>query len=258
MEGAEQLGPGVVGVEGDVFSGGGGGPDTPDGAGVDAVVFNEILEDTLGVVEEFGGFFAVGLMLQDFGEDAAQFPGVEEGRPVEDFGDLGEGDGIPEVGSDGFRRGDVGGGPVDGEFLLFGLLVGDVDGAGAFAGVEVAVGLLADGVLGEETFAQVLGEERIARADDEGGVDDVDDGLREMLADLDGGVGPRGGGASDEERSLDAALFELLRIEDHLVERGRDEPAQSDDVGLVFGGGGEDAVAVDHDAEVDDLVAIAA
>jgi len=70
VKGPKQLGPGVVGVEGDIFSGGGGGPDSPDGAGVDAVVLDEIPKDTLGVVEEFGRFLAVGLVLEDFGEDA--------------------------------------------------------------------------------------------------------------------------------------------------------------------------------------------
>jgi len=132
---------------------------------------------------------------------------MEEGGPVEDFGDLGKGDRIPEVGADGLGSGDVGGGPIDDELLFFRLLVGDVDGAGAFAGVEIAVGLLAHDMLGEEILTEIVGEEGIADADDEGGVDDVDDGLGEMLADLDGGVGPRGGGASDEEGSFDAALF---------------------------------------------------
>jgi hypothetical protein len=79
VEGAEQLGPGVVGVEGDVFSGGGGGPDPPDGAGVDAIVRDEVLEDALGVVEELRRFLAMGLMLQDLGEDTPQLPGMEEG-----------------------------------------------------------------------------------------------------------------------------------------------------------------------------------
>ena len=74
VEGAQDLGAGVVGVEGDVFSGGGGGPDAPDGAGVDAIVRDEILEDALGVSEELRRFLAVGLVGEDLGEDSAQFP----------------------------------------------------------------------------------------------------------------------------------------------------------------------------------------
>lgn len=225
---------------------------------MDAVVGDEVVEDAAGVVVEFLGLGAVLLVLQDLGEDAAKLPGVEERGPVEDLDDLGEGHGVLEERADALGRGDVGGGPVDREFLAFRLLVGDVDGAGALAGEEFAFLHLAGLVLGEEGGAEILGEEGIADPDDEGGVDDVDDGLVEVRGDLDRGVGPRGGGASDEERGFDAALFELLGIVDHLVETRGDEPAQSDDVGLVFGGGGEDAVAVDHDAEVDDLVAIAA
>lgn len=183
---------------------------------------------------------------------------MEERGPVEDLDDLGEGHGVLEEGADALWRGDVGGGPVDREFLAFRLLVGDVDGAGALAGEEFALLHLAGLVLGEEGGAEILGEEGIADPDDEGGVDDVDDGLVEMRGDLDGGVGARGGGSADEEGLPDAALLEFLGVVDHLIERGRDESAEADDVGLVFRGGGEDAVAIDHDAEVDDLVAVAA
>src|SRR5690606_18487868 len=100
-----------------------------------------------------------------------------------------EGDGIPEMRADGLGRGDVGGGPVDFVLLRTGLLVGEVDSGGSLAGVEIAVGLLLGGVLGEEGLAEVVGEEGVADADDEGGVDDVYDGLPEMRGDLDGGVG---------------------------------------------------------------------
>jgi hypothetical protein len=44
----------------------------------------------------------------------------------------------------------------------------------------------------------------------------------------------------------------------HLVERGRDQPAQADDVHPALEGLVEDAIARDHHAEVDHLVVVAA
>ena len=45
---------------------------------------------------------------------------------------------------------------------------------------------------------------------------------------------------------------------DHFVERRRDESAHADNVGPVFHGGFHDLVTIDHDAEVNDLIAVAA
>ncbi len=44
----------------------------------------------------------------------------------------------------------------------------------------------------------------------------------------------------------------------HFVKRGGDQAAESDHIGVVFAGGFEDLVGGNHDAEVDDLVAVAA
>ena len=44
----------------------------------------------------------------------------------------------------------------------------------------------------------------------------------------------------------------------HLVQRGRDEAAQADDIGLLRNGSVEDSVCSDHDSQVDDVVAVAA
>ena len=61
-----------------------------------------------------------------------------------------------------------------------------------------------------------------------------------------------------EQRQLEPAPLHLLRDDDHLVERRRDQPGEPDDVAVLLDRGVEDRVARDHDAEVDHLVVVAA
>ena len=58
--------------------------------------------------------------------------------------------------------------------------------------------------------------------------------------------------------SVEATPLHLLRDDDHLVERGRDEAREADDVAALLDGGVEDRVGRDHHAQVDHLVAVAA
>ena len=89
------------------------------------------------------------------------------------------------------------------------------------------------------------------------GVEDVDDRLAVVRRDFDGGVRAAGGGAADEQRQLEALALHLAGHVHHLVERGRDEAAEADEVGLLSLGALEDFFARDHDAQVDDLVVVA-
>ena len=159
-----------------------------------------------------------------------------------------------------------------GEFRLGGLVIGPIEvrlvGAGFFDGdgglldlVEVfPEAFVFLGGLGEEAGPLVLGEEGGGDGDGAGGVEDVDEGAGVVLGDLDGGVGGGGGGAADEDGDTlfaEAGLFGFLGDVDHFVEGGSDESGEADDIGVVFVEGGEDFVAGDHDAEVDDVEAVA-
>ena len=70
-------------------------------------------------------------------------------------------------------------------------------------------------------------------------------------------VGAAGGGAADHQRQLEALALHLGGDVAHLVERGRDQAGEPDDVGLLGPGGLQDLRRRHHHAEIDDLVIVA-
>ena len=66
-----------------------------------------------------------------------------------------------------------------------------------------------------------------------------------------------GGGAADQQRQFEALPLHLRRHMAHLVERGRDQAGQADDVGLDGARGFQNLRRRHHDAEIDDLVIVA-
>ena len=102
----------------------------------------------------------------------------------------------------------------------------------------------------------VLREQVVADFSHQRGIADTDDWLLVVRGDLDRGVCFTGGGATNEERLLEAALLHLCGVENHLVERGRDQAGEPNDVGTPCFGFLEDGVAVDHDPEVLDFVVV--
>jgi hypothetical protein len=114
----------------------------------------------------------------------------------------------------------------------------------------------------------VLGAARLVgvqqrRHDDDGArrVQHVDDGVLDVAVlrpQLDGRVHARRRRAADEQRQVHARLAHLLGDKHHLVQRRRDEARQAHHVHAVLLGGGDDLVARHHDANVDDLVVVAA
>ena len=70
-------------------------------------------------------------------------------------------------------------------------------------------------------------------------------------------MSPRGGGAADHQRNGEAQPLHFLGDMDHLVQRGRDEAGQADDVDLVLAGRIENLLARLHDAEIDHVKAVA-
>ena len=89
-------------------------------------------------------------------------------------------------------------------------------------------------MLCEEGFAAIVREQRGHDGDGAAGIEDVNDGLRVVGGDFDGGVGAAGGGAADEQGDLEALTLHLSGYVDHLVERGRDEAAEADDVDIFL------------------------
>ena len=75
--------------------------------------------------------------------------------------------------------------------------------------------------------------------------------------DLHRGVHAARGRAADQQRQVEALALHLGRDVAHLVERGRDQAGQPDDVGLLGPRGLEDLRRRHHDAEVDHLVVVA-
>ena len=131
------------------------------------------------------------------------------------------------------------------------------DELGARGGVGLAEGLVVGAMLGDEGGLAVFAEEAGGDGHGAAGVEHVDDRLAVVGRDFDGGVGAAGGGSADEQRQLEALALHLAGHVDHLVERGGDEAAEADEVGLLGAGALEDFFAGDHDAQVDDLVVVA-
>ena len=94
-------------------------------------------------------------------------------------------------------------------------------------------------------------------ADDPRGVEHVQGRLCVRRRDPDRSVLARGRGSADQERQLEAAPLHLVGHVDHLVERRRDQPGETDDVAVLLLRSVEDPVGRNHHPEVDHLVVVA-
>src|SRR5258705_1166002 len=74
-----------------------------------------------------------------------------------------------------------------------------------------------------------------------------------IRVDLHGGVDAAGGGAADQQRHAHALALQLAGQKTHLVERGRDQAGEPDDVGAFGLRGLDDFCGRHHDAEIDHL-----
>ena len=123
--------------------------------------------------------------------------------------------------------------------------------------MQRAQAILVGAVLGVEKRAALAVEESADDGDDPRRVEHVDGRLPVLGRDSDGGVLLRRRGAPDEERQVDPAPLHLLRDRHHLVQRGRDETGEADDVAVLLDGDVQDPVGRRHHPEVDHLVAVA-
>src|SRR6202041_2141395 len=80
-----------VGVELDVVSDGTGGEQSIGSAGGDEILLDDLIEEGVGFGEYLARLRYLALVVEDAGVNAFQFPGVEEGLPVDVLADRGEG-----------------------------------------------------------------------------------------------------------------------------------------------------------------------
>mmetsp|Transcript_7282 Transcript_7282/g.22028 ORF Transcript_7282/g.22028 Transcript_7282/m.22028 type:complete len:1134 (+) Transcript_7282:306-3707(+) len=254
----------VLGVELDVVAHRVGGEDAEHGAQRQALAHHDVLEHLLRVVEELLRFTADRLVVEDLRVAAvrvapAQLPHLEEGVPVDEVDHLLDGKVAQHVHA-GLLRGHGGvlrRREVNTQRLGARLLERDVP-----AVLQPRVELLAHLLVRlarvvDEVILPAVVDERAAHRHGARGVEHVHDRPAVLRDELDSGVHAARGGAANQQWDLDARLLHLLGHGDHLVERGRDEAAQAEDVGLVFPARVQDALARAHDAKVDDLPVVA-
>ena len=83
MEAGDHGGAGLVGVDLDVVADGVAGPEADDGFGGETFFGDDLREEFLRVGEEFLRFDADDDVVEDLRKAAVEFPGAEEGRPVD-------------------------------------------------------------------------------------------------------------------------------------------------------------------------------
>ena len=138
---------------------------------------------------------------------------------------------------------------------------------GFFVGQQLRAGAVLELFANFRLLFAILMVERLARlglhqsAHHRHGARSIDDVNRFMLVgrrDLYRRVTLAGGGAADEQRNLQATPRHLAGDMGHFIQRRRDQTAETDNIGLLFNRRVDDLVRRHHDAEIDDIVVIAA
>ena len=189
-------------------------------------------------------------------EAPLDLPRREKERPVDERRDRLEGNRVEPAGAEERRRRQVGGGPVVAEPVRARVGVGTQRLVPA-GRILLSQGGLIRAVGPVERIPPRRIEEARHHVDHPRGIRHVHRAPVVGGRDLHRGVLAAGGRAADQQRPFEPALPHLLRHEHHLVERGRDEPAQAHDVRVLVDRGLQNRVAVRHHPEVDDLVAVA-
>ncbi len=123
--------------------------------------------------------------------------------------------------------------------------------------MRLAQRLVFGAVLRHERRLSLVAEQAGRHRHRAAGVEHVDDRLAVVRRDLDRGVRAAGGRAADQQRQLETLPLHFAGDVHHLVERRRDQSAETDHVGLFCLGAFEDLFARHHHAHVDHLVVIA-
>ena len=195
--------------------------------------------------------------MEDLRVAAGEIPGLEERAPVDVIHQSGKVDvkGLDaKLGRHGRR---VGGVAVPLEGVGAGLVQADHRDA-FFLGVLGAQLFVVGRHFRGKRLALAFGEQLGDHANGAGRIGHVDHRLVVVRGDLDGGVSPAGGGATDQERHLKALALHLGGHVAHLFEGRGDEARQADGLRAVLAGGIENLVAGHHHAQVDHVIAVAA
>ena len=235
-----------------------GRPEPHDGVRPEEPLTHDAIEQGQGVAVEVTRRRAQARIVQDRRVGAAQLPGREERRPVDDLAEL-----VERVAREG-PQADEGGArgidlrPVDPQAVGAGLVQArpalPLPLAGPFA--ADALVLLADPR--HEAVVPVGLHERAGDADGARGIQHVDHGPRVRGGDLHRGVGAGRRRAADQQGDREALAFHLPGDVGHLLQRRRDQAREADEVGLQLDRLLQDAGGRHHDPQVHDLVVVAA
>jgi len=250
----------LVGVEHDVVAVGRRGEEPVGAMRLERPFLDDGLQQRLRVLEELARLLAIVGVLEDLRIRALELPGDEERCPVDPVDERLEGYVVrtEDVAAGVFRLGTVDLRPVEGRLARDGVVVAQ-DRAGVAPRVLGALFVVELGELGVERCALLWIEELRDDVRSAGGVLHVHDGAALIVRlDAHGSVARAGGRAADEQGGLESLRLHLAGDVGHLVERRRNQAAQTDDVGALLSGRREDRLRGHHHAEVDDAVAVAA
>ncbi len=180
---------------------------------------------------------------------------MEERRPVNELAQGGERKVVEHANAGECGRGQVFGPPIDWRASCASSFKGDDLLAGR--GVGLSERFVLGAMLRDEGIFAVVAEQAGGNGYGAAGVEDVDYRLAVVRSDLDGCVPPACGCSADEQRQLEPLPLHLAGHVNHLVERRRDEAAETDQVHLFRLGAFENFFTRDHDAHVDDFVVVA-
>ena len=94
-----------------------GGEQADHRAGFDPVLRDHLLQHGPGIMKQLARFLAHHGIIQNFRVAAVQFPGLEEGRPVDDFGEFGKGVMVEHLGAEHLGGGRGGARPIRPELV---------------------------------------------------------------------------------------------------------------------------------------------
>mmetsp|Transcript_14897 Transcript_14897/g.37862 ORF Transcript_14897/g.37862 Transcript_14897/m.37862 type:complete len:356 (-) Transcript_14897:2109-3176(-) len=256
----------VVRVDHNVVANAVGGVYPNDADQLERLVFPELGEHLLGVVEELLGLFPDRLVIEDLRVAAvrvaaAQLPNLEEGIPIDCLDHIHHVEVVDDLGANeiGHYRGVLRLGEVKHESLLPGLFKAQVLPV-LQVGVELFPQLV---VLLPDLLSKVLGRllvhEFLAHRHAPAGIEDIDHcGIGVVRGDLHSSVHLAGGGTTNEQGDLEASLLHLNAHGDHLVQGWGDQTAQPNDVGIVLFSRIKNRLVWNHHAQVDHLEVVAA
>ena len=258
VQSGDRRGARIVGIDFDVVADRIRRPEADDGVRANPALRHQSLEHGFGIGEEFARLHPHDVVVENARVAARQFPGLEERGPIDvahEFGQIVIGK-HPRSDERRLLRARLD--PIELHAIVTRRSYRDAALGGLAAYVRIAhfdiFGLDVVDVTGALGFRQQVRHD----ADGAARIRDVN-GLAAAIVrtDLDGGVHATCGGATDQQRDVEAFTLHLGGDETHLIQRGRDQAGQPDDVGLLATRSLQDFLRRHHDTEIDDLVIVA-